>query len=105
MITENDVLALFDTLERARLHAWIQSGWVRPARRGRAYLYREIDVARIGLIREISEDLAVAEDDLPLVLSLIDQVHGLRRELKRVCAAIDAEPADIRARIARHLAG
>jgi hypothetical protein len=38
-------------------------------------------------------------------MSLIDQVHGLRRQLRDLARAVEAEPEAVRARIrARHLA-
>jgi chaperone modulatory protein CbpM len=35
-----------------------------------------------------------------VVIGLIDQMHGLRGELRAVLAAIENEPAEVRARIA-----
>jgi hypothetical protein len=34
-----------------------------------------------------------------LILSLLDQVHGLRHELRSLAAAVDGQPAEIRERI------
>jgi len=46
--------------------------------------------------------MAVAEDGVPAVLSLIDQVYGLRNELRRVGQAIEAQPDTVRKAIAEH---
>ena len=69
------------------LAAWVSAGWVQPARQGSGWIYREIDLARVRLIQEIRHDFGIDDDALPLILSLIDQIYGLRRELRQVCAA------------------
>jgi chaperone modulatory protein CbpM len=100
MIAEKDVIGLIDGLARAELRAWVRAGWVRPARRGRRYVYREIDVARIRFILEIRHDLRVGDDAVPVVLSLVDQIHGLRGTLKALAAAVEAQPEPVRRNIA-----
>ena len=65
-----------------RLHKWIRLGWVRPERREGAAYFHEVDVARVRLLSELEHDLEFDEDTVPLVLSLLDQIHGLRNELR-----------------------
>lgn len=91
-------------VRRAELRRWIAAGLVMPAREGGEYRYREVDVARVRLIRQVRRDLAVPEDALPTVLSLVDQVYGLRNELRCIGEAIEAQPVRTRRAILGHLA-
>ncbi len=77
------------------LEFWIAERWVRPARDETGYMFAEADIARIHLIRDLIEQMAIEQDTVPVVLSLIDQVHGAHRRLTRLADAIDAlrEPA------------
>ncbi len=84
-------------MEHVELHAWVERGWVAPAgRRGPEPLFSDLDVARICLICDLVHDLAVEEDTVPLVLSLLDQVYDLRRQLQALTAAIRQQPDDVR---------
>ena len=99
---ESDVLKTVSGIRRVELRRWIERGWVVPERRDGDYWFREIDVARVQLVVHIRQDMAVAEDGVPTVLSLIDQVYGLRNELRRVGQAIEAQPKALRKAIAEH---
>lgn len=89
------------SVEEAELRFWVESGWVRPAQGNREHgepdwLFAEIDVARVRLIAEMRRDLALDEDAVPLVLSLVDQVYGLRRALGALCRAVGGQPEGTR---------
>ncbi len=94
-ITEQEVLASVERVTVTRLRSWVGSGLVRPQSTGERNTYTEADVARICLICELSEDLEVGEEALPVVLSLIDQIHGLRRQLRLLGSAIEAQPKSV----------
>ncbi|MEO8559566.1 MAG: MerR family transcriptional regulator [Rhodospirillales bacterium] len=83
------------------LEFWITERWVRPIRDDTGYLFAEADIARIHLIRDLVEDMAVERDTVPMVLSLIDQVHGAHRHLARLVDAIDALPEPTRGELLR----
>ena len=70
-------------LDRRDLERWILNDWVRPDGPEGAYAFREIDIARIRLIRELRDDMNVNEDALPVVLLLLDQLYALRRQLRQ----------------------
>ena len=42
----------------------------------------------------------IEEDSLSVVLSLLDQLYATRRSLRTLMAAVEAQPGDVRARIA-----
>ena len=104
MRDEEEVLGTFSGLRRETLHVWIERGWVVPQRGSNGYRFKEIDVARIRLIREFRTALEIDEDAMDVILPLLDQVHGLRRELRRLADAVNAQPLEIRNNIAARLA-
>lgn len=75
-------------LQRSDLEHWIAQQWVRPDGASGQYAFHDIDVARVRLIRELRDDLHVNEDALPIVLSLLDQLYDLRRQLRAMPAAL-----------------
>lgn len=103
MRSEQEILVTFGGLRQETLHIWIERGWLAPVREGGRYRFREIDVARIRLIEEFRTELDIGEDAMDVILPLLDQVHGLRRELRRLADAVSAQPDDVRNRIAKAL--
>lgn len=57
--------------------------WIRPADPER-HCFDEEDVARIRLIRVLSEELEVGEPAIPIILNLLDQLHVLRKIMEKV---------------------
>jgi chaperone modulatory protein CbpM len=86
-------------LDEAELTSWIERRWVRPEASRGGWLFHEIDVARVRLIVEIRRDCALDDESLPVVLSLLDQVYRLRRQLGALSDAVAGEPAEVRERI------
>ena len=86
--------------QAADVHAWIASGWVQPAGAPENYLFGDADIARVRLIVELRYELSVEEETLPLVLSLLDQVYGLRRQLSALADAVSQQPDPVRRAIA-----
>ncbi|MEQ1752716.1 MAG: hypothetical protein ABL973_01130 [Micropepsaceae bacterium] len=98
-IREEDLVTQIQNLSVQRLHQWIRLGWVRPERIEGAPVYHEVDVARVRLLCDLESGAEFDEDTVPLVLSLLDQIHGLRHELRALAAAVDMQPAELRERI------
>jgi chaperone modulatory protein CbpM len=94
MIAFDAVLREIEGLERAELEHWIEVRWVRPERAGEAYVFHEIDVARIHLIVELRRELMIDEEAMPVVLNLLDQVYALRRRLNSLAQVLDTLPPD-----------
>ena len=95
MIALNELLDRVRGLDRGELTEWIENRWVRAELRGGTWLFHEVDVARIELIREIRHEFAIDDEAVPVVLGLLDQVYGLRRQLRRLCDALAAQPDDV----------
>ena len=104
MIRLEEVVALVGRIEAAELERWCAEGWVRPEREAEQWRFGESDVARVRLICELRLDLAIDDEALPLVLDLMDQVHGLRARLAALARAVAAEPEEVRRRIAAAVA-
>ena len=105
MLSEQEIIPLIKGLRRKDLTEWMELGLVRPQRHEGRRVYREVDVARLRLIVEIRDEMKVERETIPLVLSLIDQVHGLRHELHRLAAAVETQPRDVRASVIKRLRG
>ena len=99
---ESDVVRTVGGLKRAELRRWVAAGWVIPQRQDGETRFRQIDVARLTMIVQIRRDMRIAEDSMPLVLSLVDQVYGLRNELRHLAEAIEAQPEPVRRAITAH---
>jgi chaperone modulatory protein CbpM len=89
MITLDILCARFTTLDPDDLRRWIADGHVRPERVEDTLAFQEIDVERVRLILDLRDTLSVNEDALPVVLSLLDQLYALRRQLRRAGLALD----------------
>jgi chaperone modulatory protein CbpM len=100
-IRKDDVLAHIERISLTRLDAWIQQDCVRPDPADGELTFSEADLARLRLICTLQDDFDLDDDALSMVLSLIDQLHGVRRALRELVNAVDSQPSDVRAEIAR----
>ena len=97
MRTLSEVVTLVGRVDRVELTHWIELGWVAPEREaGAEAAFSDLDLARVCLICDLRHDLAVEEETIPLVLSLLDQVYTLRRQMNALTAALRQEPEDVR---------
>lgn len=92
-------------ISEADLLLWIEQRWVLPSRSEHSFMFDDVDLARARLIRELRTDMMVNEEAIPVILSLLDQIHGLRRTLARVNDAIDRASAAAKAEITELLSG
>ncbi len=97
--TEEEVIARVEGLTVARLRSFTATRSVEPLSRDGRTIFAEPDVARLRLLCEVSADFDLDEEAAALVLSLVDQIHGLRRALRSLAGAVADEPEDVRARI------
>jgi chaperone modulatory protein CbpM len=82
-ITRQEFL-LRASLDEGTLEAWIAEEWLIPGGSATEPAFTDADIARATLIRDLRHDLAVNDPGIDVILSLIDQVHGLRRTLADV---------------------
>ena len=97
MRTLSEVVTLVGRIDRVELTHWIELGWVAPERPTDAEpSFSDLDIARVCLICDLRHDLEVEEETMPLVLSLLDQLYALRRQLNALSGAIREQPEDVR---------
>ena len=104
MLDVRSVTALVQGLSEDRLYGWTTEGLVRPTLEAGEVYYQEVDVARLRLLVTLEDDIEVDRDTVPVVVELLDQIHGLRRALRVLGEAVGRQPdpvrADIRATVA-----
>jgi chaperone modulatory protein CbpM len=97
MIALEELLLRVKGLDRRELTRWVENRWVLPERHNETWVFHEVDVARVELILEIRHEFAIDDEALPLVLGLLDQIYDLRRQLRRMCDALAAQPPEVQA--------
>jgi chaperone modulatory protein CbpM len=107
MIGFDELMRRFAGLNAAELSRWVENCWVVPETAaeegGERWVFHEVDVARVELILDIRREFAVDDEALSLVLGLLDQVYSLRRQMRRLCDALEQQPPEIRDAIRRAL--
>ncbi len=76
---------------------------MRPIEADGDYRFDDADVARIELICDLRQSMAIDDEAMPLVLSLLDQLYSARRLLAGVTAALRDLPAPLREEVRRYL--
>ena len=71
-------------LDAPVLETWIELGWLRPRGSRSVHEFSHVDLARARLISDLRDDLGVNDEAVPVVLDLIDQIHGLRRLVREL---------------------
>ena len=104
MISVEVLVTKLSGLQRQDLDRWICNDWVRPEGDFGHYRFREIDVARVRLIRDLRDDMKLNEDALPVVLSLLDQLYDARRQMHDLNEALhEIASEDLRRNLAAYL--
>lgn len=83
----------------AELRVWCEAGWVAPASGEAGPVYDELDMARVRLVCQLRDELGLDDEAIPVVLSLIDQLYGVRRELRALAHAVARQDEEVAARI------
>lgn len=96
---ERQVVEALGTIEAAELRLWCEAGWVTPARGEAGPVFDDIDMARVRLVCQLRDDLGLDAEAIPVVLSLIDQLYGVRRELRALARAVESQDREIADRV------
>jgi len=99
LLSEDEVVATVTRLTRSQLFRFVEGEFVRPQRDVNGYVFRRVDIARLELLCDLSEDLDLDETALDIVISLIDQLHAARQDLATMGRAINALPAVLKAQL------
>jgi chaperone modulatory protein CbpM len=103
MLTEQDLVMKVRRLTVTRLRIWVEQGWIKPEDKAARH-FSEADLARAALICNLEDELGFDEEDVPVLLNLIDQIHGLRAELSVLSEALNRLPEDIRSTVRMQIA-
>ena len=101
MIGFDELARRFAGLDRVELTRWVDNRWLLPDEEGGRWVFHDVDIARVELILDIRRECAVDDEAMPLVLSLLDQLYSLRRQLRRLSDALEAQPLEVQEAI-RH---
>jgi chaperone modulatory protein CbpM len=101
MITTAEFL-VHTRLKPEVVETWVESGWLLP-RHDQNFRFSEIDVARAQLIQDLTHDMGINDEGIAVILDLVDQIHGLRRSLRGLAAAVAAQPEALRREIIAEL--
>ncbi len=94
-----DVAAELGAGSEAEILRWVEAECVRPEAGGGGYRFRQIDIARLRLIRELDSELAVDSDAIPVVMGLLDQLYDLRRRVRALTEALADEDEAVRRKV------
>jgi chaperone modulatory protein CbpM len=102
--TEEQVLAAVVRLDRVRLVSYIETDVVRPVESPEGPRFRSVDIARLELLCELTDEFGLEGETLGVVVRLLDQLHDTRADLEALSTILADEPYEIRARIGSALA-
>ncbi len=100
-LTEKELIETVTRLTSDRLTEYLAAEIVIPEQSDKGLVYHSIDVARLELACELHEQYDMEADALSMMISLIDQLHGLRAELREVLNAIEAQPEPVRQQLVK----
>ncbi len=90
---EHEVVRQVRRVTLRELRGWVRQGWVRPREGAMGPVFDEIDIARIRLVCDLRKEMSIPADTLPVILSLIDQLHTARHDFRCLAEAV-AEQTD-----------
>jgi chaperone modulatory protein CbpM len=77
-------------IDAETLDHWLRSGWLIPRENGGGGDFSQIDLARAQLIGDLQE-LGINDEGIPIVLALVDQLHGMRNMMRELLSALKAQ--------------
>lgn len=100
----DEVIDQIASLTRDRLQLFEQLQIIVPVQTPDGPRYQALDIRRITLLCELTDDFEVNEDALVIITSLLDQLHGANARLDRILNAVSAEPSETKQRLAEIIA-
>ena len=99
MMRIDDLVERITALQRSDLEAWIRDELVVPRQDSGTMVFNDMEFARVRLICTLRYELEIDADTLPVVLSLIDQLHETRQRLRSLSAAVMTQDKSVQAAI------
>lgn len=70
-------------VEESEVLHFLEEEWVIPIE-VETLSFDEEDLARIGIIKDLRDELEVNEEGIGIILNLLDQIHALKAEIRRL---------------------
>ena len=97
--SRTETIAIVRDLTEGRLSAFMRARIVQPVTTEHGPAFREADLARLQLLCDLSECYEMGDDALVLVMSLVDQLHLMRGDMRALMTALASEPDELRRRL------
>lgn len=97
--TRAEALALLHGLDEQRLDGFVAARIVRPATTASGPAFREVDLARLQLVSDLTDLYDLPDDAVELVMALIDQLNAMRGDMRALVQAVATEPDEVRLRL------
>jgi chaperone modulatory protein CbpM len=91
-----ELLAAMAGLRHEDLMAWIAEELVVPAGPAESPSFSEDACVRVRLLCTLRYELEIDADALPVVMSLLDQLHDTQRRLQALAGAVAAQDQAVR---------
>jgi chaperone modulatory protein CbpM len=100
MKTLDEVLVMLNApIDRPTIEDYIARAWLRPVSSDTGWYFEEIDIARIELVYHLTEEIHVNDAGMDVALSLLDQLYGMRAQMKHLAHAIHQQSPEVQAEI------
>ena len=100
MKTMAEVLEMLGVrIDRQTLENYITREWLRPVYQPTGWYFEEIDIARLQLVCHLTQDIEVNDQGMDVVLSLLDQLYGIRAHAQKLNQAISQQSSEVQAKI------
>lgn len=100
MKTLDEVLKMLEArIDRATIEDYIARQWLRPVSGETGWHFEDIDIARLELVCHLKQDIEVNEEGMEVVLSLLDQLYGMRAQMQNLTNAIARQPLEVQTEI------
>ena len=86
-------------ISREIMQYYISREWVRPVQNSSDWHFDDIDIARVELVCHLTQDIQINDQGMDVVLSLLDQLYGMRAHAAQLHQAIERQPETVRAEI------
>lgn len=99
MMNMEELVSAIAELNGEDLRAWMREALVTPDSDDGTPVFSEKECARIRLICTLHYEMDVDADTLAMVMSLIDQLHQSRENLRKLSSAVMAQNEAVRSAI------
>ncbi len=99
MTRDDELLATITVLRRADLEFWVREELVTATYEGDAWIFSDMQCARVRLLCTLRYEMEIESDSLPVVMSLLDELYETRRKLLSLTAAVSALDPEGRRRV------